>query len=234
MTDIVTRRTWAPVYTASKWSTVLAGMRGTLRSRGDVDAMTNAEAVSFIREWRDVSSSGGRLWSQFAAVAYGWNPTSDTMNRTAAQGARWYAMTPEVLAWAQGIADELDTRSDVPPRISVNRDTFGDAVFFGNVRSQLQQDGARAAFKIPTGACKDKTGKKRYIRPPCDKHGRGPLVGYDRAGKPMYAACDRPGDCEPETIDDPITYLGNQFGTLLLVLGAVWLLTRKQPHVRHR
>src|SRR5262245_25682245 len=94
MTAIAQRVSWRPVYTASKWSTLLDGMRGTLADRGDPDAMTNREAVAFIREWSNVSSSGSRLWSQFAAVAYGWTPERDAMNRSAAQADRWYPMTP--------------------------------------------------------------------------------------------------------------------------------------------
>lgn len=233
MTALAQRRTWAPVYTASRWSTLLDGMRSTLDARGNADAMTNAEAVSFIREWNNVSHGLGKLAWQFAAVAYGWDPKRDTLNRSSQQSERWYPMTPEVFAWAGSIARELDERADQPPRIAVDRDTFRDPTFYGHVREQLQQDGARAAFKIPTGMCKDKSGKARPSRPPCDKNGRGPLMGYDRAGKPVYAPCDKPGDCEPELLDDPVTHVGNQLTMLLLVVGAVWLLTRGQPRTRH-
>lgn len=173
--------------------------------------MTNAEAVAFIREWRDVSNSS-RLWAQFAAVAYGWEPDSDTLNRSQKQAERAYRMTPEVFAWAQSIARELDERADVPPRISVNKDTFRDPTFYGAVREQLQQDGARANFKIPLPTCRDKkTGKLRFPRPNDDAT-----------------------TCEPTLVDDPVTGLANEFTMLLLVVGAVWLLTAKQPHKRHR
>lgn len=234
MADIAQRVSWRPVYTASKWVTLLDGMRGTLRDRGDADAMTNREAVAFIREWANVSASPGNLFAQFAAVAYGWDPQRDTLNKSAAQGDRWYPLTPDVFSWASSIARELDDRADQPPRISPNKDTWTDPMWYGSIRFQLQQDGARANWKIPLPSCRDKkTGKNRSPLPPCDSKGRGPLLGYDRSGRPVFGQCDKPGDCEPVLLDDPVTFAGNQLVTLLLVLGAVWLLTQKQPHTRH-
>lgn len=225
---------WRPVYTASTWATVWKQMHAALdeRSRGARPGppMTNAEAAAFIREWRDVSHAESPLWWQFAAVAYGWQPSRDELDQSAQQAARWYppSLVEDLWKWARDIAAELDARNDgQPPRVAVDLDTFGDPVFFGGVRAQLMSDGARAAFKIPLPACRDKkTGKLRYSRPPCDKHGRGPLVGYDRRGRPIYAPCDKKGDCEPVAIDDPLTAIGKDVSTLLLVVGAVWLLTR--------
>jgi hypothetical protein len=170
-------------------------------------ALTNAEAAAFVREWRDVSPSPSRLWYQFAAVAYGWSPSSDKLNRGKAQGKKWYR--PELLAelweWARGIARALDEEADSPPpRVSVNRDTFDDLVFYGEVKQSLQDDGARAQFKIPMPSCRDKkTGKMRF-----------PLV------------TDKPGDCESVLVDDPVTFLGSKVSTLLLIAGVVWVLTR--------
>ena len=131
--------TWRPVYTASKWTTLLAGMRDTVGKR----KMTNAEAVAFIREWRDVAQSGGPLWYQFAATAYGYAPPRRTLVRTAAQAAKSYPMTPALWTWASSIATELDSRPDAqfPARIAVNKDTFMDPVWFGNVLSKIEEDG---------------------------------------------------------------------------------------------
>jgi len=201
---------WAPVYTASKWVTVVNGMRDTLAAK----KMTNRNAVSFIREWNNVSPSGGKtLWAQFAAVAYGWTPERDQLVRSSAQGDAAYIMPSEVFSWAESIARELDERADVPPRISVNNDTWSDPTFYGAVRSQLQQDGARASFKIPLPTCRDKkTGKVRFPRPGDNKN-----------------------TCEPVIVDDPVTVVGNHLSILLLVLGAVWLLTAKDSrNAAHR
>jgi len=223
--------TWRPVYTASTWSTLWAGMHDTMASRApgvDAPPLTNAEAVAFIREWRDVSHSGSPLWFQFAAVAYGWNPQKrDTLTVNSKQAARWYPLVADLWQWARGIARELDERHDSqPPRIAVDRGTFTDPVFLGNVRARLMEDGATAAFKIPSGACRDtSSGKTRYPRAPCDKNGRGPLIGY-KNGRAVYAPCDKPGDCESEYFDDPITVAIDRVSTLLLMVGAVWLFTR--------
>jgi len=231
--------TWRPVYTASRWSTLLDGMRATMTERAPGapgPPLTNAEAVAFIREWRDVSHASSSLWWQFAAVAYGWSPTSDALNTGAQQAGRWYAPTlaPDLWRWAEGIASELDARADgQPPRIAVDKDTFADPVFFGNVRARLVEDGARATFKIPSGFCVDKSGRKRTPQAPCDKRGRGPLVGF-KNGKPIYAPCDKPGDCSPEFFDDPITVAVDRVSTLLLVVGAVWLFTRPTRRSRRR
>lgn len=223
--------TWRPVYTASTWSTLHRQMLATMSERANGapgPAMTNREAVAFIREWRDVSHAKSDLWWQFAAVAYGWDPRRDELRTDSKQAERWYSpeLTADLWEWARGIARALDERNDgTPPRIAVNKDTFADPVFIGNVRARLLDDGARAAFKIPTGYCKDKKGRKRFPNAPCDKHGRGPLVGYKR-GRPIYAPCDRQGDCAPEFVDDPISVVVGNVSTLLLVVGAVWLLTR--------
>lgn len=208
-----TRATWRPVYTASTWSTLLAGMRDTLAARRG--AMTNAEAVAFIREWRDVAPGGAELWWQFAALAYGWSPTRDKFATSMKQAQATYSptMQPELWQWAADIASELDARSDgQPPRIAVNKETFADLAFMSNVRARLKEDGAKAtlAAKIPTGACRDKkTGKVRYPR-----------------------LTDKPGDCVPETIDDPITVVKKKTASmfqLALLVGAVWLLWDSKP-----
>jgi hypothetical protein len=225
---------WRPVYTASKWETVWQGMRDTItsRSKGRSAALTNAEACAFVNEWRLVASDDARaqLWWQFAAVAYGWSPERDELDASKEQAARLFPLqlTEDVWEWARQLALALDALNDgQPPRISPDREMFFNPVFLGSVRARLLDDNARATFKIPLPVCRDKKTKKlRHPLPACDKNGRGPLVGHDRRGRPIYAPCDKPGDCTPVAVDDPITVVGSHVSTLLLVLGAVWLLTR--------
>ena len=110
-------------------------------------------------------------------------------------------------------------------------------MFAGKVAAQLKADGADAAFKIPTGRCRDKrTGKKRLYRPcpPGATRGadgrmyfRDPITG-------QLVPCDGKGDCDPELVDDPITHAGNQLFTLALIVGAVWWLSKQRKPRRQR
>lgn len=159
------RPSWAPVYTASKWTTLLEGMRDITRRK---QALTNAEAASFIREWHNVSESNGPLWSQFAAAAYGYDPAGHRpLVRTAVQGSKPYPLTDAIWHWAGSIASELDTRATQPPRIAVDRDTFMDPVWFGKVLAEVKQDGGARA---PT---KTKRVVSKRVAP---KHNSGELV----------------------------------------------------------
>lgn len=84
------------------------------------------------------------------------------------------------------------------------------------------------APQVPTGACRDKTGKTRYPRPPCDKNGNGPLVGYDRKGKPIYQPCDKKGDCAPVAVREPVSGLAHTVGLVLIAYGALATVVRRR------
>lgn len=147
------RPTFAPLYGASTWTTLVASMRVPLAARKQ--PMTNAEAVALIREWHGVSGSSSALAFQFAAHAYGWDPpSSDTLRTDAKQAARAYPSADMLWRWVGGIAAELDARNDAlvrdgkapqPARIAVDRDSFTDPTFYGAVRAYLTSEGARAS-----------------------------------------------------------------------------------------
>jgi hypothetical protein len=94
----------------------------------------------------------------------------------------------------------------------------------GTLLTVLTADRAR----IPTGACVQPDGKKRMPRPPCDKNGKGPYIGPGRDGKPLHQPCDKPGDCKPELLADPIMQLAHTAGVVMVVIGAAAVLTRKR------
>ncbi len=83
------------------------------------------------------------------------------------------------------------------------------------------------APRVPLGTCRDtKTGKSRVPRPPCDKNGKGPLIGYDRKGNPIHQPCDRKGECEPEAVSEPVSSLVRTAGLVLLAYGALATVVR--------
>jgi len=149
------KTSWRPFYAASTWSAVWAQMHATMADRmgkrvavsaKQYPPLTNAEAVAFIRVWRGATTGDGAIWHQLAANAYGWAPPSSDMLRVDdKQGARGYALAPAVWRWSKGIADELDARGvGVPASVAPNRSSFGDPMFYGEVRSRLYEDGGRA------------------------------------------------------------------------------------------
>lgn len=219
-----TPRPFPPLVTASTWATALDSLwerqksaRGLDNTPDGAPHLTNAEAVALIRAWRGAvwnmaGASTFPLWYQFAAVAYGWNPPdADTFDVNG--GDNPYPAEINTLLWAalRDVADAMDS-TDSPPRLEFDNTRFDDVDTVAGVRQQLQQDGAQAAFKIPLPACRDKkTGKLRFPRPN-----------------------DKPGDCEVATVDDPITYIGKNFGAVLLIVGAIWLLAKKDKPRRQR
>lgn len=242
-----TVRTFRPVYTASRWATVWRGMFTDLADRSHNapgPPMSNAEAVAFVRAWRDAGKRAGNrspLWAQYAARAYGWSPPARTyLRRDDAQGA---AAFPTVAAddidavdlWSYGkdIAGTLDTANVPDARIDVDSQSFRDPVFAGEVRAALQAEGFDAAFKVPLPGCRDKkTGKMRTPYLPCDKNGKRRIP--DGRGGLVEAKCDKPGDCEPVMVDDPVTATAKSVWPLVLIVGAVWLLTRQRSRRSER
>ena len=142
------RPTFAPLYTGSTWATVANAMRAAIGNRKP--PLTNAEAVSLVREWSMVANGASTLAMQFAAAAYGWDPPKvDALRTDAKQATRSYSMTDALWRWVGGIADELDARGGGTAHITVNRDTWSDPTFLGAVRAALVQDGAKAPVVKP-------------------------------------------------------------------------------------
>lgn len=181
--------------------------------------LTSREAVQLVRAF---SSARGRasfpLWYQFAAVAFAWNPSTDTLDTSTARGAKQYPAEATAELWRalHTLADEADAeQGHGAPSLYFDVDPWGDPLFAGDVRRALQGDGADAQFKIPLPACKDpKTGK------PIGKPTRDPVTGKWK--------------CEPVAVDDPVTHAGNQVVTLVLLGLAAWALFGNPPRRRRR
>lgn len=150
-------RVLAPLVTASTWEAAWQSMHdaaGRRMKTKDVPRLTNAEAVALVRVWRGATTGESSLWSQFAAIAYGFKPPKQNKLRTDDVRARaWFplAATADLWSWSGGIAKELDARGDQPPpSLAPNLDTFTDPVFHGQVLDELRKDGhERASVNVP-------------------------------------------------------------------------------------
>lgn len=195
--------------------------------------ITNAEAIQLIRAYLAAADSASvkfALWYAYAAIAYGWDPPTDTaLDATASRADSSYVPDVCVALWMElhRITQLLDgTGEDARLDLDSVAD-FADASWLEQLKAQLDSDGVDATFKIPTPFCRDaKTGKQRIPYPSCDT--KDPITG-----KP-WRKCDKPGDCELVTVDDPITAAVKSLMPLALVVGAIWLLTRDTKPRRAR
>lgn len=219
------RITFPVTLAASTWETVVQQAQDAAsRRRGyvatdvaRVPKLSNSEALQLIRA---MTLAIGRpqfpLWYQFAAVAYGWDPTSDQLDTTSAHGDQLYPPDASVELW-QAVKDAgaaADSSASHPVPSLYFDDVWADPLYAADVRRALQEDGADAAFKIPLPACKDpKTGK------PTGRPSKGP---------------DGKWRCDPVAVDDPVTFAGKQFGTILVLALGAWLLFGKKPRRSRR
>lgn len=236
------KRTFPPFITASSWATAYdAAWNAVKNARGFeyaddgtiVPMITNGDAVTLVRAWSDAATrSRFPLWYQFAAVAYGWSPQRDQLDATNKQRDRLFPVELSKELWIamMRLAGDLDDEAAASPKLITDWQ-WSDPVWLASLRTELQQDGARATFKIPTGLCTDaKTGRKRVPRPPCDKNGQGPINPLDPTGPRL--PCDKPGDCPPDLMDDPITgirkSLTKDFVTFAMVAIVAWVVWKER------
>lgn len=214
-----------PSVTASTWATVFEHVWNIALKRGRhmvpyrtggklVDTLaprlTCGEVVTLTMGWYAAAGRRWPLWYQFAAAAYGWDPSADTFATTTKQREAWYPDELLVEFWMSlmELTRELDFAGVANPRLDLDG-RFGDVVFQGEVKSALSDDGADIAFKIPIPACKDpKTGKPGWPK-------RDPKTGK--------------WTCDVVTIDDPVTVVKSDIGRTLLIVAALWLLFGGKP-----
>lgn len=212
--------TFPRTVTATTWRDALSSLsqRSQKRRGSYADGspkLTNSEALQLVRAWSQATTRAGwPLWYQFAAVAFGWDPSADTLDTSAAQAARPYPADATAELWVAlaGLAAQLD-RGDNTAALYTDQE-WADPLFAADVRNALVGDGADAQFKIPIPACKDPaTGK------PVGKPRRDPATGKWR--------------CDPVVVDDPVTHAGRQLGGAAAVILLLWFLLSDNPR-RHR
>lgn len=248
--------TFQPVITSSSWANAFqAAWDRALKAHGQVAAtsgwsgrpaeappgmlivgttaprITNGEAVALIRAFRQADPKAFGLWYAYAAVAYGWDPPDrDELDATPLRANGSYVPDVAVALWMElfRVSKALDA-ANVPARLAFDGE-FSDVSWVAMLKSSLEGDGAEALFKIPTGACIDgKTGKRRLPRVPCDDKGefRDPFTG-------AKLACDKPGDCKPDFVDDPVTAFVKLVWPLVAVVAAIWLFADNNPRRARR
>lgn len=238
------KRTFPPLITASKWSTVFdATWNAVRKARGFENAddgtivpiLSNGEAVALVSAWEQAATRARfPLGYQFRAVAYGWDGAKrDTLTISAKQRDALFPSEIGKELWIQlmRLSGDLDDEAVTDPKLTIDPTTWDNPISLAGLRSELQQDGAQAAFKIPTGMCRDRvTGRSRVPRPKCDANGRGPINPIDPTGPRL--PCDKPGDCEPITIDDPITVVKKDFAKLAILAVVAWIVWKETTRQR--
>jgi hypothetical protein len=182
----------------------------------DAPRPTNAEVVTIVMAWLAAAPRDFPLWYQFAAVAYGWDPTTDTLDVSSKQRDALYDADASTLLWGElfRLSSKLDADRVADPRISLDG-SFSDPVFQGEVRAALLQDGASAQFKIPIPSCRDpKTGRPK--------------------GRPQKNPKTGQWECRPVLVDDPITAAKTSVLTLIAILAIGWVVFTSKPRRRRR
>lgn len=218
------RFTLPPVITASTWSNVADALwaqsrRGSVQDdSGDMaPKWTNREAVSLVSALRELGKGapgGFAWWYQFAAVAYGWEPSAykDHLLASAAQADAIYPPDTAVMLNREiaRIMTGLDTVTRPEPRMELV-DVFDDNAFKSDVMEALHQDGASAQFKIPLPACKGDKDRK--------------------AGPPVWDRKERRWKCPGGvvTVDDPLTAIVKSLIKPAAAIAVVYLLATGIP-----
>jgi len=161
--SVTPRRTFPPVITASDWGSVFGAAFKTAanrRKRGVapdgwtmVPRLTNGEVIQVIMGWLAADPSvkaAWPLWYQFAAVAYGWNPTTQRMVTTPKQRDALYPsdLMHELWMSQDALAYDLDKRGITSPRLDLDG-SFDDVTMQGAVAAALAEDGGALTWGAP-------------------------------------------------------------------------------------
>lgn len=173
-----------PLATASSWFTLWEALADASR-RARAGQLTNREAVAVVHAFRTAASFP--LWHQFAAVAYGWDPTHNRFDTSAAQADRFYPreLTADLWSATKAVALELDTTRTKEPRLELDADDFSDVLVHGSVRDALIQDGAKVlSGTVPAPKKKSviEVGLTRQPRPSSSSSSRLLLAGLAIGG----------------------------------------------------
>ncbi len=239
------RTTFPPTVTAGKWDSAWGHLFARAQARygrqqatdgTEAPPLSYADLAALTRAWRSAAgASAFPLWSQWAALAYDWDPAQPARFSTGSQRAK-AKLDPDLARefWVatQKLALDLDASSK-PAALDVESGTFGDPVWLAMVKADLLSDGAKAEWKLPVGCRDPKTGK---VKPPylgcpkgwtlvevspgafmCKNDATGELEGPKRV-------------CEGDevVVKDPIKAATDSFWRTVLILGLVWYAAKKQ------
>lgn len=192
--------------------------------------LTNGDVIRIVIAWRAAIGAtrireSFPLWYQFAAAAYGWNPTRDELITSVKQRDASYPDVLLVEFWKaqQTVASALDRDGVTGARLELEGD-YTDRVFQAEVQHALHEDGARASFAVPTPVCKSPDGSKTV----------GPKCKRQMTTWPFL--CEEYEKCSPVVID-PITDIKRKSDKALLLAAlifAAWWAYENQTRSRRR
>lgn len=245
------RRTFQPIITSSSWRILWsATAQAATRRRGESKAadntltpnLTNGDMLTLVKAWFDVvGATRFGFWYQFAASAYGWDPTkADKLDTGPKQRDAMVDVEVSHDLWVMTLQIALDadgrpSSNDPVARLEFESNAFDDPVFQGKVRKELLADGAKAEFKIPV-ACRDKSGRKVSPKLQCRD-------GFDLErvpGTTLFVCRNRKtGESEspklvcenPVLVEDPISAVKTDVKRLLvgllLILGVAYVVKQE-------
>lgn len=139
--------------TSSNWLTLWSSLHDhAARARGG--RLTNREAVAVVAGFRELAkqtSEGWPHWYQFAAPAYGWDPTGDRFVTSPAHADVLYPaeLGRELWEATKRIATNLEEEQPkLDARFELERFRIADLDFQGDTRQALIHDGAKATPAI--------------------------------------------------------------------------------------
>lgn len=223
-----------PLYTASKWSTLLDALGESARrvngtERG-VPRLTNRDAIALLAAFRRRAlqvPAIHAMWHQLAAPAYGWHQSDDALLVDDDQGAKPYEYKLELWRLLHGVVKALAADEHTSSSVELEvTDAWDDPNLLGRLTEALKADGngaALASAPSSSSSSPDPDGVSPARKMPIPGVCKDPKTGKTRLM--------RPGEkCEPAMIDDPITalvkWLTKKVGKPLLLLGGVYVGAR--------
>lgn len=239
------RTTFPQTITASTWSNAWGAAFAKAQARygrqqaadgTEAPPLSYADLSALVRAWHAAAGPAFPLWSQWAALAFDWDPTMAPGKwNTGADRAKKRLdadMARDFWVATHKLALDLDDNGK-PAALDVQAGTFGDPVWLAMVKADLLSDGAKAEWEIPIGCRDPKTGKTKLPYLGCPKGWTLTQVSLgafmcksDTTGelRPPERICEG----KPVGIKDPITVAKDSFWRTVLILGAVWYFAKKQ------
>lgn len=165
--------------------------------------LTNAAALAIARAWRSVAMSLDIPWTMgdvYAASAYGWDPVTGVLDDDLLRREMKYPDAAAALLEAD--LDRLVAQAPQKGAVVINvDDVWDDVPWRQSMIKRMRSENLKAEFKIPLPMCKD---------------GALPRRGAD--GK---------WSCDVVTIDDPVTAAAQPVMVAVVIVAAIWYLSRE-------